>query len=71
VKRPTPWGLAIGVALAIPVLIEARTLLVWLGYDVPLDVYAPVAIAVVGLLALAIWTFGEEGGGREGNPSRA
>lgn len=70
-KRPTPWGLAIGVALAIPVLIEARTLLVWFGVDVPLDVYAPVAIVVVGLGAVALWTFGEEGDDREGNPSRA
>lgn len=70
-KRPSPAGLLVGAALAIPVFIEARTLLVWFGVDVPLDVYAPVAVAVVGLLALAIWTFGEEGGGREGNPSRA
>ena len=70
-KRPTPAGLLIGAALAIPVLIEARTLLVWLGVDVPLDVYAPIAVAVVGLVAVALWTFGEGGGDHEGNPSSA
>lgn len=64
-KRPSPAGLLIGVAFALPVLIELRTVLVWLGIDVPLVIYAPTA--VVGLLALvaAIWVLGE------GNPRRA
>ncbi len=64
-KRPSPAGLLVGAAFALPVLIELRTLLVWLGFDVPLSIYAP--IAVLGLVALiaAIWVLGE------GNPHRA
>ncbi len=69
-KRPTPGGLLIGVALVIPVLIEFRTVLVWLGFDVPLGLYAPSAVALVGALAAALWFLGEEAPD-EGNRSRA
>lgn len=69
-KRPTPGGLLIGLAVSVPVLIEARTLLVWLGYDVPLAVYVPSALLVVALAAAALWVFGEEGDD-EGNRTRA
>jgi hypothetical protein len=55
----------IGVALAIPVLIELRTVLVWMGVDVPLSVYAPSAVLLVAAVVAALWVFGE------GNPSRA
>ncbi len=64
-KRPSPAGLLIGVAFAVPVLIELRTVLVWLGLDVPLVVYAPSAIVLVAVVVAALWVFGE------GNPSRA
>lgn len=64
-KRPSPAGLLIGVALAIPVLIELRTVLVWIGLDVPLVVYAPSAVLLVVAVVAALWVFGE------GNPSRA
>lgn len=64
-KRPSPAGLLIGVAFAIPVLIELRTVLVWLGVDVPLAVYVPSAALLVAVVVAALWVFGE------GNPSRA
>lgn len=64
-KRPSPAGLLIGVALAIPILIELRTVLVWIGVDVPLTVYAPSAVVLVVAVVAALWVFGE------GNPSRA
>lgn len=64
-KRPSPAGLLIGVALAIPVLIELRTVLVWIGLDVPLTVYGPSAAILVVAVVAALWVFGE------GNPSRA
>jgi hypothetical protein len=55
----------VGVAFAIPVLIELRTVLVWLGLDVPLAVYAPSAVLLLAVVVAAFWVFGE------GNPSRA
>lgn len=64
-KRPSPAGLLVGLALAIPVLIEFRTVLVWLGLEVPLSIYAPTTILVVVAVVAALWVFGE------GNPSRA
>ena len=64
-KRPSPAGLLIGLAFAIPVLIEFRTVLVWLGLDVPLVVYAPSALLVLAAVVAAVWVLGE------GNPSRA
>jgi hypothetical protein len=69
-KRPTKGGLLIGVALAIPILIELRTLLVWIGLDVPIDLYVPAAIVLVGALAAGLWVFGEEVPD-EGNRSKA
>jgi len=65
VKRPSPAGLLILVAFAIPVLIEFRTVLVWLGVDVPLVVYAPSAALALAAVVAALWVFGE------GNPTRA
>jgi hypothetical protein len=65
VKRPSPAGLLVGLAFAIPVLIELRTVLVWLGFDVPLSLYAPVAILAVVAMVAGLWLVGE------GNPSRA
>jgi len=65
VKRPSPAGLLILVAFAIPVLIEFRTVLVWLGVDIPLVVYAPSAALVLAAVVAALWVFGE------GNPTRA
>ena len=64
-KRPSPAGLLILVAFAIPVLIEFRTVLVWLGVDVPLVVYAPSAALALAAIVAALWVFGE------GNPTRA
>lgn len=64
-KRPSPAGLLVGLAFAIPVLIELRTVLVWLGFDVPLSLYAPVAILAVVAMVAGLWLVGE------GNPSRA
>ena len=64
-KRPSPAGLLILVAFAIPVLIEFRTVLVWLGVDVPLVVYAPSAALALAAVVAALWVFGE------GNPTRA
>lgn len=64
-KRPSPAGLLVGAAFALPVLIELRTLLVWLGLDVPLVIYAPVALLGLVVLIVAIWVLGE------GNPHRA
>lgn len=64
-KRPSRAGLLIGLAFAVPVLIEFRTVLVWLGLDVPLVVYAPTAIVALAVVVVALWVFGE------GNPSRA
>lgn len=58
-------GLLVGLALAIPVLIELRTVLVWLGLDVPLSIYALTAILVVAAVVAALWVFGD------GNPNRA
>lgn len=69
-RRPTPGGLLIGLALSIPVLVEFRTVLVWVGFDVPIDLYVPATLVVVGLVVAAIWTFGEEAPD-EGNRSRA
>lgn len=64
-KRPSPAGLLIVVALAVPVLIEFRTVLVWVGLDVPLVVYAPVALVGLAAVVAAIWVIGE------GNPHRS
>lgn len=46
-----------------PVLIELRTVLVWLGLDVPLAVYAPSAVLALAVIVGALWVFGE------GNPN--
>jgi hypothetical protein len=67
VNRPSRAGLLIALAISIPVLIEARTLVVWLGYDVPLAVYVPLAALLVAAGAAALWVLGEP----PGNPRRA
>jgi hypothetical protein len=65
VKRPSPTGLLVAIAFAIPVLIEFRTVLVWIGADIPLAVYAPTATLALAVVLAALWVFGE------GNPTRA
>lgn len=66
-KRPSLGGLLIALALSVPVLIEARTVLVWVGLDVPITVYIPAAVVLVAGIAAAVWVLGEE----PGNPRRA
>lgn len=64
-RRPSPAGLLVLAAVAVPVLIEFRTVLVWLGVDVPLLVYVPAALVGLAVVIVTIWVLGE------GNPRRA
>jgi len=50
VNRPGPVGLVILLAFSIPVVIEARTLLVMFGFDVAMEVYLPAAGVLLALV---------------------
>lgn len=61
-RRPSLGGLLIVLALSVPVLVELRTVLVWLGLDVPIAIYVPAAILLVVIVGAAVWVIGEESG---------
>jgi len=69
-NRPGPTGVAILLAFAIPVVIEARTLFALLGFDVSMRVYLPAAAVVLSLLFGGLWLLPTEDD-TEGNPDSA
>lgn len=64
-RRPSRAELLVGLAVAVPIIIELRTVFAWLGFAVPLTVYAPSAALVLAVVVAVLWVFGE------GNPRRA
>lgn len=65
-KRPGPVGLVIGLAFAIPVILELRTVLSMIGIDVALDIYF---VAMTVLLAVIVGLVMLLPEGEEENPS--
>jgi len=65
-NRPGPTGMVILLAFAIPVVVEARTLFIMLGFDIAPRVYLPTSAVVLAVVFGAMWLFLDEGD-TEGN----
>lgn len=68
-KRPGPVGVLIGLAFAIPVVIELRTVLAFLGVHIDAGIYYPIVAAVLVVAAAVILLAPERG--EPGNPNEA
>lgn len=66
-KRPGPVGVLIALAFAIPVVVELRTVLAFLGIHVDAGVYYPVVTAALLVAAAVILLIPERGS--PGNPN--
>lgn len=54
-KQPSPATVLLLIAIAIPILLELRTVLGFLGIDVSL--YGVAAVGLVYLVGLGVWVF--------------
>ncbi|MFC3959260.1 hypothetical protein [Halovivax cerinus] len=63
--RIDPALLLVVLALAVPFVVELRTVAAWVGVDLSLVQTAVVGIAILGAIVLWAVTGGEEGNGSE------
>ena len=66
-NRPGPVGLTILVAFSIPVIIEIRTIMAMLGYEIPASIFFPVAALIVALAVGLVLLLPEDEEDSQGN----
>ncbi len=69
-NRPGPAGLLVLLAFSVPVIIEAHTVLAYLGIDIAPSVYYPASIALTLLIVGVLWLW-PEGGSNSGKATEA
>lgn len=72
-KRPGPVGLVILLTFAIPIVIEARTALAFIGFEFSGIVFYPAVAVLIGIALAAVYILpeGEEGKASEQSEENA